>query len=121
MFGLTDKLSQALAIAVILLTIAGYILFNGLVDAKAKITTLETANKDLIAQIEINQAIQDSFELSHRNIVLHFQEKEEQAKKDSAREHVAAAKPTLVEKLANKKFKEQERRMACLTGNQSKC
>jgi len=120
MFGLSG-LSGYLAIAVVALTVSGYFIFNALVAAKAEITTLEVANKAYVVQIENNKATQKAFELAHNTISLQYQNLEAQTKKDSSREHVAVAKTSAVQKLANKKFKKQEREMACLTGNQSKC
>jgi len=120
MFGLSG-ISKYLAATIVALTIAGYILFNALVSAKTEIKTLEEANKLYIAQLEQNKAVQKSFEASHQSIIIHYQNLEEKHRKHSSKENVVVAKPRLVEKLANKKFKNQEREMACLTGNQSKC
>lgn len=120
MFGLSG-LSGYLSIAVVVLTIAGYVLFNSLISAKAQITTLEATNKAYVVQMEANKAIQKSFEASHNTLVLLYQEKDAQYKKDASREHIVLAKKALVEKLANRKFKSQEKEAACLTGNTSKC
>lgn len=114
-------LTGYLWLGIIALTIAAYILFSSLVTAKSKITTLEATNAAILVQLEQNKATQRAFEASHKNIVLQYQALEEQYKKDASREHVAVAKPTLVQKLANKRFKEQEKEMACLTGNDAKC
>ena len=120
MFGLVG-LKSYMALAIVALTASGYVLFNSLTNAKAKIKELEAENKGYIVQIEQHKTAQKAFELSHKNIVLQYQELEAKAKKDATREYVAVAKPTLVQKLANKKFKQQEQEMACLTGNKSKC
>ncbi len=120
MFGLTG-LSKWLAAAVVVMTAVSYILFNTLVDAKAQVTTLKATNDAYVAQVAESLAVQKMFEMSHSNITLAYQKLEAQAKKDSERGDVATKKPGLVQKLANKKFKKQEREMACLTGNQSKC
>ncbi len=121
MLGLTTALNKVLAGTVIALVISGYILFSSLVGAKAKITTLEATNKALITQIEHNTAIQKSFEASHQNIIIQYQSLEQKHREHSSKESVVIAKPKLVEKLANRKFKKQEKEMACLTGNTSKC
>ena len=120
MFGLTG-VGKYLLVAVIILTAVGYVLFNSLTAAKAELSTAKATIGVYKVQIQQNIAMQKSFEMAHNNIVLQYQALEEQYKKDASREHVAVAKPTLVQKLANKRFKKQEREMACLTGNKSKC
>ena len=119
-FGLKG-LSAYLSAALVVLTLVGYILFNALVASKAEVKTLKAANKLYVSQMEQSKAIQKSFESSHQNIVLQFQTLEEKYKKQANKEYVVLAKPKLVEKLANRKFKKQEKEMACLTGNKSKC
>lgn len=113
--------NQILIAAVVALTFAGYILFNSLVDAKSEIKTLKATNESYVSQIEQNNLTKKAFEESHKRIVLQLQEAQQQNKKHASKEHVAVKKTALVEKLANKKFKEQERAMACYTGNESKC
>jgi hypothetical protein len=104
-----------------LLTFAGYVMFDSLVDTRAELATANAsilAYKDKIAQ---NEAIRRSFELSHKNLTIMYQRAESQNRKDKGREHVAVSKPNLVEKLANTKFRKNQRELACITGNEEKC
>ena len=120
MFGLSG-LSGYLAIAILVLTGVGYVLFNSLVSVKAELKIASTTITAMVDAAERNKAIQKSFELSHSNILLQYQAMEANYKRDSGKEYVIVAKKELVRKLMNKKFKNQERSMACLTGNDSKC
>lgn len=108
-------------IVIVALTIVGYILFSSLVQTKAELATAKTTITAYTEKIKQNEAIRKGFELSHKNLTIMYSNTEEKSRKDKAREYIAASKPTLVEKFANRKFRKSQRELACITGNTSKC